>query len=223
MMEENMKLWSAVEKTDTRYTKYVSQRGGFTSVNPQYQIKMATEQFGPYGGAWGFSDFDLDFSLKDSGLVIFKGLFFYPGGKFPIINSQKFAGKQVDDDFAKKLETDTLTKALSKIGFNADVFMGHFDDNEYVKERQDETALQAADDKEAEKLRQKQEHYKFVDDACAAMEAAGSLNELQGIYKQAVRRVQRKQDDKSMKRIARIKDAKKIELTEKEQANDQAV
>ena len=40
----------------------------------------------------------------------------------------------VDADFAKKIETDALTKALSKLGFNADVFMGRFDDHKYVEE-----------------------------------------------------------------------------------------
>ena len=32
----------------------------------------------------------------------------------------------------KKVATDALTKGLSKLGFNADVFMGMFDDNKYV-------------------------------------------------------------------------------------------
>ena len=32
----------------------------------------------------------------------------------------------------KKVATDALTKGLSKLGFNADVFMGKFDDNKYV-------------------------------------------------------------------------------------------
>lgn len=40
----------------------------------------------------------------------------------------------LDDNFAKKIETDTLTKAISKLGFNADIFMGKFDDVRYLKE-----------------------------------------------------------------------------------------
>ena len=43
-------------------------------------------------------------------------------------------GSRVDDDFAKKVATDALTKGLSKLGFNADVFMGRFDDNKYVNQ-----------------------------------------------------------------------------------------
>ena len=41
---------------------------------------------------------------------------------------------KIDDNFAKKLETDTLTKALSKLGFNADIFLGKFDDIRYVED-----------------------------------------------------------------------------------------
>ena len=44
----------------------------------------------------------------------------------------------VDDNFAKKIETDALTKAISKLGFNADIFMGKFDDVRYVEEMKKE-------------------------------------------------------------------------------------
>jgi len=37
------------------------------------------------------------------------------------------------DMYAMKVETDALTKALSKLGFNADVFMGMYDDHKYVQ------------------------------------------------------------------------------------------
>ena len=43
-----------------------------------------------------------------------------------------------NDDFAKKVETDTLTKALSKLGFNADIFLGKFDDTKYVEQMKQE-------------------------------------------------------------------------------------
>ncbi len=55
------------------------------------------------------------------------------------------AEKMVDADFAKKIETDALTKALSKIGFNADVFMGRYDDVKYVNEMAEEFSLSDTD------------------------------------------------------------------------------
>ena len=123
MNNENLKLWNAVFETDLTYTKKVNQRGGFTSIDAQYQIMTATEQFGPYGQSWGFKSIDLDYTLIDKGLVMFKGVFFFPGGEFPIINCKSIGDKRVDEEFAKKLETNTLSKALSKLGFNADVFI----------------------------------------------------------------------------------------------------
>jgi hypothetical protein len=47
------------------------------------------------------------------------------------------AKTKVDND-AKKIETDTLTKAISKLGFNADIFMGKFDDLRYIEEMNEE-------------------------------------------------------------------------------------
>ena len=55
--------------------------------------------------------------------------------QFPIHSSIKYSvNGRVDDDFAKKVATDALTKGLSKLGFNADVFLGKFDDNKYVNQ-----------------------------------------------------------------------------------------
>jgi hypothetical protein len=48
-----------------------------------------------------------------------------------------FGGK-LDDECFKKVTTDALTKGLSKLGFNADVFMGQYDDNKYVAQMKKE-------------------------------------------------------------------------------------
>lgn len=136
----NLKLWDAVKETDPKYTKPAKIGGmNITAISPQYQIMLATEQFGSYGEGFGFKSIELDYSLIERfNLVVFKGVFFHPKGEFEIINSSKMymdrAQKMVDADFAKKIETDALTKALSKLGFNADVFMGRFDDTKYVLE-----------------------------------------------------------------------------------------
>jgi len=166
-MKENLELWNRVEKTNPNYTKKAKVGGNsITSISPQYQIMNVTEQFGSYGSTWGFRNIELDYSLvntpfkKDKtegvypnikivgkedafmGLVVFKAIFFYPNGEFPIINSiSLFTNNdmsKLDDNFAKKIETDALTKAISKLGFNADIFMGKFDDVRYVEEMKKE-------------------------------------------------------------------------------------
>jgi hypothetical protein len=42
--------------------------------------------------------------------------------------------KVSQNDWSKKVATDALTKGLSLLGFNADVFLGKFEDNKYVQE-----------------------------------------------------------------------------------------
>ncbi|TDD77087.1 hypothetical protein [Flavobacterium caseinilyticum] len=164
---DHLELWHKVEKTNPKYTKSANVKGNqITSIGPQFQIMNVTEQFGSYGATWGFKNIELDYSLvatafkreksegvypnkkivgtEDAymGLVVFKADFFYPGGEFPIINSiSLFTNNdmtKLDDNFAKKLETDTLTKAISKLGFNADIFLGKFDDTRYVEEMKNE-------------------------------------------------------------------------------------
>jgi hypothetical protein len=157
---KNLELWNKVEKTNPKYTKKAKIGGNsITSIAPQYQIMNATEQFGVYGQTWGFKNIVFDYSITNTpitidvqdyntkqvdkiqtilGLVGFKATFFFPEGEFEITNSIKIftdnKHSKIDDNYAKKLETDALTKAISKLGFNADIFMGKFDDVRYVNE-----------------------------------------------------------------------------------------
>lgn len=160
MEKDNLKLWHSVEKTNPNYTKKAKVGGNnITAISPQFQILNATEQFGSYGSEWGFRNIQLDYSITNTpiklsvtdwntketsvidsvlGLVGFKATFFYPKGEFEITNSIKIftdnKHSKIDDNYAKKLETDALTKALSKLGFNADIFLGKFDDVRYLEE-----------------------------------------------------------------------------------------
>jgi ribonuclease HI len=138
-MINNLELWHKVEKTDPRYTKRANVRGNnITAIAPHSQILSATEEFGKYGEKWGFKQIDYNYELVTiTGVIVFHGVFYFPNGQFPIsssISAYKDSAKtKPDSDFAKKVETDALTKALSKLGFNADVFMGLYDDNKYVQ------------------------------------------------------------------------------------------
>lgn len=138
--KNNLTLWNKVEKTNPNYTKNAKVGGmKITSIAPQYQIMQVTEQFGVYGETWGFKNIELSYDLVEKfNMVVFKGTFFFPAGEFEIINSCKLYMDRnltmVDDNFAKKIETDSLTKAISKLGFNADIFLGKFDDQRYLDE-----------------------------------------------------------------------------------------
>ena len=153
----NTKLWDSVEKTDPRFTKKVNQRGGFTAIGAQYQVRKATETFGPFGVGWGVKAESFK-RYEDTGLVLYQGTLWYKygedNGEVPIHSSIKYhANSRVDDDFAKKVATDAMTKGLSKLGFNADVFMGLFDDNKYVNALKKEfTIVKPVDSKWREKV-----------------------------------------------------------------------
>ena len=139
MTEENMKLWNSVCKTDpsnTTKVEYGSRK--FTSIDAYHQIKAATEEWGPYGIGWGIKE--EAFCMLTGDMMIYTGVMFYPNGIVPVHSSIKTVDSKgkVDDECAKKAATDALTKGLSKLGFNADVFLGLFNDNRYVQQMKKE-------------------------------------------------------------------------------------
>lgn len=221
-MNDNLKIWNLVKKTDISYTKKVNQRGGYTSVSPQYQLKKATEIFGPYGKGFGLCKSEFDMSLFESlGVVIHKASFFYldEGKKieFPISNAiQATTGfgdkKRVDVDFAKKVETNTVSKALSKLGFNSDIFMGMFEDNQYIHELSNEIAMDKAEDKNEEKLKQAKQHDEWKLKEIESYKHLNSLNALQTAFTGHVRKCQRLGDEQGIKQFTKAKDNRKMEL-----------
>jgi hypothetical protein len=158
MENKNMELWESVEKTNPKHTKTISNGGRtLTAINAQQQIKNATSIWGKYGHKWGLESIKLDYinELSDGQiLAVSQAIFRYPDGAFEIGSSifvqQFYKNKEylnVDDDFLKKLETDMLTKALSKLGFNADVFLGYYDDNKYLASLKNEFGVNDSDGK----------------------------------------------------------------------------
>lgn len=138
----NMKIWDAVSKTDPKYTKKVNQRGGFTAVGAQSQIMAATRQFGPIGVGWGYSVSEPIFHdrLVFVQVTLWHGDFNQTYG--PMTGGCEWQDKngRLDSDAPKKATTDALTKLLGQLGFNADVFLGRFDDNKYIEQMEREFA-----------------------------------------------------------------------------------
>ena len=135
-----LELWSAVEKSDPRYLKKVSFGSrSFTAIDPMYQIRCATEQFGPVGQGWGWINRTsfVDLSNGDKAVVadvqVWHGELINAFG--PFTGCRKFfdATKgRLAEDAPKMAITDGLTKALSHLGFNSDVFLGKMDGNKYA-------------------------------------------------------------------------------------------
>jgi hypothetical protein len=146
-MSDKLSLWRAVEKTDPKYTKAFSRAGGFsgTAINATYLVRKATELWGPMGSEWGAEVADERYVEGADGTIIhvLRINFRYPQGAFPSYGQTTFVGqnkngKFTDEEAPKKSMTDAITKALSMLGFSADVFLGLYDDNKYVNDRKAE-------------------------------------------------------------------------------------
>lgn len=140
-MTDNLRIWSQVERTDPAHTKKVNQRGGFTAISAAYQIMRATEVFGPIGEGWGYTTGTPIF--QDSLVIVPVTLWHGDRANTfgPMFGGAEWKnGTRLDSDGPKKATTDALTKLLSQLGFNADVFLGRFDDSKYVAEVAEEFA-----------------------------------------------------------------------------------
>ena len=165
----NLKLWDAVKKTDPAFTKPASKGAhNFTSVAPMYQNKKATEQFGVQGIGWGVVVGSEVFTEKEYGtttILSYDATMFFildsQRGEIPIHASEKscyktngYQGKEgymkIDDEVRKKVVTNAKTKGLSELGFSADIFMGMYDDPNYVDYLNFEMSIEKSEDKDKE-------------------------------------------------------------------------
>ena len=228
MSEHNMTIWSQVDKTDTRFTKKAKVNGqDITSLSGTAMVMKATELFGPVGIGWGWRIVEERF---DEGHEIFIGegdkracigreightvkiaLWFMQDDKRGEIEQygctryqyKTSYGMTTDGEAPKKSLTDAIKKALSMLGFSADVFLGLFDDQDYVQQLQAEQAIEQAEDRDAEIERQKQERLDYIKSVVETMQGAQSMQELKKLHDHAVRRLTARNDDTAIKRIAK--------------------
>lgn len=150
------RLWAAVCETDPSFTKKFTRGGGFsgTATNATYLAKRATEAFGPCGIYWGVH---VDNEEILQGAPILHGdvvighelihklritlWYWFDGkrGEVQHFGQTTFVGRNkngtfTDEEAPKKSLTDAMSKALSLIGFAADVHLGLYDDNKYVND-----------------------------------------------------------------------------------------
>ncbi|QPN47344.1 hypothetical protein I5S86_10830 [Priestia aryabhattai] len=228
MSTTNMRVWEKVQTTDTRFTKDAKVGGQqITSLNGTAMIMKATEVFGPAGIGFGWNVVEERF---DKGAEMFSGegdkrvslghelnhtikitfWFVLDGQRGEIeqygctqyLYKSKY-GTTTDGEAPKKSLTDAIKKALSMLGFSADVFLGMFDDVNYRQQLEAEQAIEQAEDREAEIERQKQERLDFLKNTIETMQGAQSLQELKKIHDHAVRRLTARQDESGVKRIAK--------------------
>lgn len=234
MTQQNMRLWDRVYKTDPSATKQATVSGQrITSISGQHMILKATETFGPVGIGWGWDvveeRYDQGGAVKDgegniigheTGHTIRIKLWYELDGKrgeveqfgcTPFAYRSKY-GITTDTEAPKKSLTDAIKKALAMLGFSADIFLGLFDDLDYVNERVAEANLEKAEDKEAEIERQREERREWARAGVKLMEGAQSLYELKKLHATYVRSAQRRNEEAYVARFARAYEERKAQL-----------
>ena len=138
-MPNEMELWNKVCKTNPSYAKEVKYGARkFIAIDAHSQIMKATELWGPFGSTWGVTD--EKFTMLNEKLLLYTAKLYYGGDAAVGANSflPLHSSIELGQECIKKVATDALTKGLSKLGFNADVFLGKFDDNHYVQQMKSE-------------------------------------------------------------------------------------
>lgn len=240
MSNQNMSIWSQVEKTAPEATKSAKVNGQqITSISGQHMIKRATEVFGPVGIGWGWTvaeeRFDQGGEIRNDkdeqighevGHTIRVKLWFMQGDKrgeveqygcTPFTYKSKW-GVTTDTEAPKKSLTDAVKKALAMLGFSADIFLGLYDDRDYVAEREAESQLEQAENKEAELARQQQERLDWLKASVETMAGAATMNELSKLHASYVRSASRRNEQNFVKRLAMAFEERKAQLEQKEAA-----
>lgn len=237
------KIWDRVSETPPSATKKANVDGqDITSINGIYFAKRATEIFGPCGIGWGYEIVEERYDYagpiyaerteKDGSKTIehvtdaknhtVKIMFWYVQdgvrGEFPHYGHTKYIyrskyGFTVDAEAPKKSLTDAVKKCLSLLGFSADIYLGLFDDKDYVGEQVRKEEIANTDDKIAEEERQKQEHLSWLGDTLRLMNESKTVPMLKGLYTAAVRKLDVRGDKAGLRRVEELKDKKLQELS----------
>ena len=219
----NMSIWDFAQETDPKFTKkdHIGSNKGFTSINGVYIFKKATEIFGSVGIGWGYNileeryDDGEPFIVKDLGTITAKNhtlkieLWYKDNdqvGKVVNYGHTKYLyrskyGCTVDEEAPKKSLTDAIKKCLSMLGFAADIFMGQFDDPEYLKGLEEKSELEHADDKDAVRLKQIKEHQDWVAKEVECYALLDDEKPLKTVYTAHMRKCSRRNDKNGQKTL----------------------
>jgi len=237
---DNMKIWEKVKKTDPSATKAAKVGGmNITSISGQHMVMKATEVFGPVGIGWGWrvveERFDKGGEIHDDkrglighevGHTVRIALWFELDGKrgeveqygcTPFTYKSKW-GVTTDTEAPKKSLTDAIKKALSMLGFSADIYMGLFDDADYVNQRAEEEYIEKAADHDQAEAEQKQARLDWLAASLKLMDTAVSAHELKMLHAKFVRDADRRKETNFVKRLARAFDENTARIAEKEKA-----
>lgn len=132
---DNLNIWAQAYSPDKEHVKSYTGPGGFsgTSTKALWVFQKATELFGPFGQGWGVQD--EEFIIESLGpeltdkMLVYRGVLWYDygakRGHIPMAANRFFYQRQrLDQDIYKKIRTNGIRKALSWLGFAAEVVLG---------------------------------------------------------------------------------------------------
>lgn len=220
----NLAIWDKLGKTDPKHTKPFNRAGGFkgTAIKPIYIEQKMTEEFGPCGTGWGFSEPRFQVVPgNDDQVAVYCWLslwyvldgkksepVFGVGGDMVVVKQSE--RHRTDDEAFKKAFTDAIGNAMKHIGMSADVHMGLFDDSKYVQEMREEVK---SENKPKPDAPSKAPVLSYADHEAAIM-AALSLADLQKAFQSA-------KDNKALskdqaKKLIALKDIRKTAISKPE-------
>lgn len=202
-----------------------------TAINGMYLIKKATEKFGPVGIGWGWNVLD-DRYDKGAPIAHFADvdgkktptlsdhcelvhtlkieLWYKLGdqigkvigyGQTPMVYSNKY-GIQTETEPAKKSLTDAIKKCLSMLGFSADIFLGEYEDENYIAQVKAEIEIEKAEDRDAEIEAQRSELAAYITRHIDSIKAAVTVSEVNGLARTSLRYLERRKTMRDMTEIA---------------------
>ena len=143
---DNMQIWNAVKQPPAEALKRIDagRLKGKSDINPQWRLKVMTEQFGMCGMGWkvevvrkwdrplpdgqvfAFVDINLYYKIED------KWSEAIPGTGGSMLVEQEKAGLHANDEAYKMATTDALSTAMKMLGVAADVYAGLWDGSKYL-------------------------------------------------------------------------------------------
>lgn len=188
-MSDNLHLWHQVSETAKEHTKAANRDGQkITSINGTSVVMKATEMFGPVGIGWGYEIVEERFDNAGPILtrvnegetpsvlgeqimhtIRLKVWYVLEGqrgetehyGHTPYVYRSKY-GATTDFEAPKKSLTDALKKAFSMLGFNADIFLGEYDDPEYQRNQSVKADIRKAEGRDEALLQHQGEFESWI-------------------------------------------------------------
>jgi hypothetical protein len=216
-MTDHLAIWNAVKETAHSATKSATVSGQkITSINGTYMVQRATEVFGPVGKGWGYEI--VEERLDDAGPVYAKNadgnqevignhrihtlhlrLWYLMDGERCTVEHfghtpftyRSQHGISVDGEAPKKSLTDAIKKCLSMLGFSADVFLGEWDDREYVEAAKTKDKIRKADDADQAYITEKAKFIEWCEREIRAFYMIPNRATLKGVFQGQCRHIER--------------------------------